>query len=170
MRFAFSCFTLFVFALLCSTGEGLSLPAAGDTTPRRRTARSARNPSGWSVSSVTAYLWNNSTQPLYLKSCEMAEGIFDTFPNKTTAVGWTDNFSSESDGDGSTKGACSWGIGLTGEVLLIAWDDPMLGENSYQIVINPGTYFTVSYTGGTGYHTTINVLVNTWGRENMTQT
>ena len=146
------CLALVAMLLLVCGADAQQLP--------RRPWRSA--PSKWSVTSVVANLFNNSTQPLYLKSCQMNEGKFDTFPNQTVAMGTTNTFSSESDGDGDTQGACSWGVGLTLEVLSVYWRDPIIGENSFQIVINPGTYFTVSYTGGSGYHTTINIIVSTW--------
>ena len=120
-------------------------------------ANHATLPAKWSVSSVAVNLWNNSTQILHLKSCEMYEGVFDNNPNNTVTPTTTNSFHSESDGDGDTTGECSWGIGLTGAVLFVGWRDPVIGTNSFSMTVTPDTNFTVSYDGGTGYHTTVNV-------------
>ena len=111
----------------------------------------------WSVSSVAVNLWNNSTLILYLKSCEMYEGVFDNNPNIIVTPTLTNSFLSESDGDGDTTGECSWGIGMTGAILFIGWRDPFIGTNTFSMTVTPDTNFTVSYDGGTGYHTTVNV-------------
>lgn len=113
-----------------------------------------------STRSTTVRLQNRTASAFACSEAALSAGEWASVPPDEVASGGNGGFRTQTDvkrGQTSTKGAALYAIGATGYSLRVAWENPLVGSNSYDCAflmggqnVTSGAPFACSRSGGSG--------------------
>ena len=113
-----------------------------------------------SARSVTAYLNNQTSFTLTLKSSSLQGGEWVIKPPATIAAGQKGKWQSDSDGFMTgTEGNCVYRLSDGKTECKAHWNNPYTGSNSYSLDVDNPTY-KGTYDGGGGDNATVNYYLS----------
>jgi hypothetical protein len=119
-----------------------------------------------SARSVEATIINQSNATLLLSgNCKLDHGILSQSPEAAIPPSSTATFLAESDGFMTgTEGTCVYTISGVGSQVIIYWDNPFIGANTFGISLKPTTpLFTASYNANTGNNAQVTYTIKNPG-------